>query len=54
MTFTLTSSLRKQGPITTGVRGYERCLPACFNERTRRMGPCFRRDDELYGTLMPC
>jgi hypothetical protein len=43
----LTSSLRKQGPITTGVSSYERRLPTCFNETTRRMGPCFRRDDAV-------
>jgi hypothetical protein len=43
----LTSSLRKQGPITTGLRGYERSLPPYCNETTRRMGPCFRRDDGL-------
>jgi hypothetical protein len=41
------SSLRKQGPITTGFRGYERPLPAYPNESTRRMGPRFRGDDEL-------
>jgi hypothetical protein len=41
------SSLRKQGPITTGVRGYERPLPPRPNESTRRMGPRFRGDDEL-------
>jgi hypothetical protein len=41
----LTSSLRKQGPITTGFNGYKRHLPPGLNERTRRMGPCFRRDD---------
>ena len=44
----LTSSLRKQGPITTGFRGYERSLPTCLNETTRRMGPCFRRDDAWW------
>ena len=41
----LSSSLRTQGPITTGVRGYERYLPRCLNEKTRRMGPGVRRDD---------
>jgi hypothetical protein len=41
------SSLRKQGPITTGFRGYERPLPAYPNESTRRMGPRFRGDDVL-------
>jgi hypothetical protein len=41
------SSLRKQGPITTAVRGYERYLPPRQNERPRRMGPRLRGDDEL-------
>ncbi len=40
------SSLRTQGPITPGVTGSESHLPSCRNERTRRMGPCVRRDDE--------
>jgi hypothetical protein len=42
------SSLRKQGPITTGLyccaKAVERRLS---KQRPRRMGPCFRRDDEL-------
>ena len=42
------SSLRKQGPITTGFR---RCAKAVGQHLSkhppRRMGPCFRRDDEL-------
>jgi hypothetical protein len=41
------SSLRTQGPITTGLRGYERSLPQRHNETTRRMGPRVRRDDGL-------
>ena len=40
-----TSSLRKQGPITTGFRGCKRSLAKCPTETTRRMGPGFRRDD---------
>ena len=40
------SSLRKQGPITTDLRC---CAKASDNrlstQPTRRMGPCFRRDD---------
>ncbi|SHN79814.1 hypothetical protein SAMN05444170_4132 [Bradyrhizobium erythrophlei] len=48
----LTSSLRKQGPITTGLKnGHER-LPACQLLISRGMGPGSRslrslgRDDE--------
>src|SRR5260370_24020631 len=40
------SSLRTQGPITTGARDDKRPLPPCQNERTRSMGPRFRGDDE--------
>jgi hypothetical protein len=42
----LPSSLRTQGPITTGGRDDERYLRLRPNDRTRRMGPCVRRDDE--------
>ena len=58
-----TSSLRKQGPITTGVRCYERRLPSCPIELTRRRdercraharGPRVRGDDEGMGKLTPC
>ena len=40
------SSLRKQGPITTG-RGYraKAVQRRLSKQATRRMGPCFRRDD---------
>src|SRR3984893_13049017 len=41
------SSLRKQGPITTGFGSYKRFLPPCPNETTRRMGPRVRGDDGL-------
>src|SRR6202166_5586 len=41
------SSLRKQGPITTGFDSYKRFLPPCPNETTRRMGPRVRGDDGL-------
>src|ERR1700682_4896172 len=41
------SSRRTPGPITPGLRGYERHLPQCRNETTRRMGPGIRRDDAL-------
>ena len=38
------SSLRTQGPITTGVRGCGKCRPAPPTiDRPRRMGPCVRR-----------
>jgi hypothetical protein len=40
------SSLRKQGPITPGAGCRRRCLPPCRNDKPRRMGPCFRRDDD--------
>src|SRR4051794_28788644 len=40
-----TSSPRSRGPITTGLRGYQRRLPPCSIETTRRMGPGLRRDD---------
>src|SRR5882672_8063508 len=43
------SSLRTQGPITTGIRCYERYLPHRENERSRGMGPCVRRDDISLG-----
>jgi hypothetical protein len=39
--------LRKQGPITTGLRVYERLLPLCHNQTARRMGPRVRGDDGL-------
>src|ERR1700676_2179677 len=41
----LSSSPRTRGPITTGVFYCKYSLPHCSNDRTRRMGPCFRRDD---------
>jgi len=41
------SSLRKQGPITIDVDKEERRLPACPQHGPRRMGPCFRRDDDV-------
>src|SRR5438045_1918748 len=43
----LSSSLRKQGPITTGRNWFMRSLLSCHfqQQRPRRMGPCFRRDD---------
>ncbi len=41
------SSLRTQGPIATGRRGYERSLPLRQHERSRGMGPGVRRDDEI-------
>ncbi len=47
MSVSLSSSLRKQGPITTGGRSDERCLTPCPTDTARRMGPCFRRDDVL-------
>ena len=47
----LSSSLRTQGPITTGLNCYRRYPPPCPNERARRMGPCVRRDDEWSGAL---
>jgi hypothetical protein len=40
------SSLRKQGPITTIVCCSGSRQPPCQNARPRRMGPCFRRDDD--------
>ena len=41
------SSLRKQGPITTGIRGYSKLLLQHSPKfRSRGMGPCVRRDDE--------
>src|SRR5882672_1804786 len=42
----LSSSLRKQGPIATGVRWDRRSRLSCSSDRARCMGPCFRRDDE--------
>ena len=40
------SSLRKQGPITTGVRGYGKTSDSFLQiDGARDMGPCFRRDD---------
>jgi hypothetical protein len=42
------SSLRKQGPITTGLGRRESRRPAVPKERPRRMGPCFRRDDMAF------
>jgi hypothetical protein len=43
----LSSSLRKQGPITTGGDCYGSRLPQCPIDTTRRMGPRVRGDDEL-------
>src|SRR6266705_1072687 len=43
----LSSSLRTQGPITTGARDEGRPQPSCPQDRPRRMGPCVRRGDEL-------
>ena len=40
------SSLRKQGPITTDASCYKAVWPQCSIAPPRRMGPCFRRDDE--------
>jgi hypothetical protein len=39
------SSLRKQGPITTGPGCVKRLLPSCHIETARRMGPRVRGDD---------
>src|SRR3981189_3073553 len=41
------SSLRTQGPITTGPRDVKRSLAKCPNETPQRMGPCVRGDDSL-------
>ena len=41
------SSLRKQGPIAAGRRGYKRYLTPCPNAATPRMGPRLRGDDAL-------
>jgi hypothetical protein len=57
-----TSSLRKQGPITTGLRGEVRFLPPYHNDAARRMDPpAFAgmmgggRDDGLWKeTPSPC
>ncbi len=43
----VSSSLRKQGPIATGARCERRCLPARPNDGPRRMGPRVRGDDTL-------
>src|SRR5258707_9308932 len=44
------SSLRKQGPITTGFSYCGEAVEQRLSKQTpRRMGPCFRRDDEEYG-----
>jgi len=40
----LSVALRTQGPITV-VRWSRRRWPPCQNARSRRMGPCVRRDD---------
>jgi hypothetical protein len=40
-----TSSLRKQEPITTGLRWRGSNYPWRQNEKTRRMGPRVRGDD---------
>src|SRR5258708_34281256 len=41
------SSLRKQGPITTGFSCCGEAVEQRLSKQTpRRMGPCFRRDDE--------
>src|SRR6266849_9135828 len=42
----LLSSLRKQGPITTGVRNEQSRRPPVNTEGPRRMGPRFRGDDK--------
>src|ERR1700742_3104011 len=51
------SSLRKQGPITTGSRlaktGRSRLRPA-KTERFRGMGPGFRQDDSIRSRLHKC
>src|SRR6267142_7200205 len=41
------SSLRTQGPITTGRNCLMRSLISCLfqQQQPRSMGPCFRRDD---------
>src|SRR6266702_5371258 len=44
--YILSSSLRKQGPITTGLHCSEKCLPPREYERSRGMGSCVRRDDK--------
>src|SRR2546429_448554 len=41
------SSLRKQGPIATGLCGYKRYPTPCPNAAARRMGPRLRGDDAL-------
>src|ERR1700730_3864914 len=43
------SSLRTQGPITTGLCCYEAVYPQRLIAGPRRMGPCFRRDDAFLG-----
>ena len=48
-----TSSPRTRGPIATGFRDDERSLPLRFNETTRRMGPCVRRDDGVGCSRTP-
>jgi hypothetical protein len=44
------SSLRKQGPITTGALIVEEAVyPKCTNERPRRMVPAFAGTTRGYG-----
>ena len=44
MRYTLSSSLRTQGPIATGLRCCTRRRPFCFIDRSRGMGPCAVRN----------
>src|SRR5450759_5092858 len=44
----VSSFLRKQEPITTGVHGSKKPRPHRKNERSRGMGPGVRRDDDRY------
>src|ERR1700730_2429377 len=42
------SSLRKQGPITTGLPCCAKAVDQHLSKQPpRRMGPCFRRDDSV-------
>src|SRR5204862_8303892 len=41
----LPSSLRTQGPITSGLRYVRGCLLPRFIDRSRGMGSCVRRND---------
>src|SRR5664279_312598 len=48
------SSLRKQGPITTVVSGCARIVEQRLSNQTaRRMGSCFRRNDKGFTPSSP-